>query len=69
MRTRSQHRRVLTSELARRIRSDQLELYYQPIVFSDTGMVEAFEALLRWNHPTRGLLLPATSCRLPRKKA
>lgn len=59
MRTRSLQRRVLSNELATAIRGDQLELYYQPIVFSDTGMVESFEALLRWNHPTRGLLLPA----------
>lgn len=59
MRSRSHQRRLLSSELLHAIRSDQLELYYQPIVFSDTGMTEAFEALLRWNHPTRGLMLPA----------
>ena len=34
-------------------------MYYQPIVQSHTGQVTAVEALLRWNHPTRGLLPPS----------
>jgi EAL domain-containing protein (putative c-di-GMP-specific phosphodiesterase class I) len=33
-------------------------LHYQPIVQSCTGAITGIEALLRWNHPTRGLLMP-----------
>lgn len=37
---------------------DQIEAYFQPQVCCDTGAVTGFEALARWQHPTRGLLLP-----------
>ncbi|OJZ67392.1 GGDEF-domain containing protein [Mycobacterium paraffinicum] len=37
---------------------DQLTLHYQPKVNADDGSVHSVEALLRWQHPTRGLLLP-----------
>ncbi|MGX9462065.1 EAL domain-containing protein [Shewanella sp. A14] len=37
---------------------DQLVLYYQPQVNSVDGEIVGYEALLRWNHPTRGLLSP-----------
>jgi diguanylate cyclase (GGDEF)-like protein len=37
----------------------QLELYYQPKVHAISGKVTAAEALIRWNHPTRGLLSPS----------
>lgn len=37
---------------------DQLELHYQPIIELASGRIVGFEALVRWNHPTRGLLLP-----------
>jgi diguanylate cyclase (GGDEF)-like protein/PAS domain S-box-containing protein len=39
---------------------DELTVYYQPIVDLRTGHVVAHEALVRWAHPTRGLLTPAT---------
>jgi diguanylate cyclase (GGDEF)-like protein len=39
--------------------SGQLHLRYQPLVDAATGQLSGFEALLRWDHPTRGLLLPA----------
>lgn len=48
----------LERELRDAIRKGQLDLYYQPIINSRTGRVKALEALLRWNHPTRGLLTP-----------
>ncbi len=37
----------------------QLELYYQPVVSLDGGGIVGLEALLRWNHPTRGQVAPA----------
>jgi diguanylate cyclase (GGDEF)-like protein/PAS domain S-box-containing protein len=37
---------------------DQFEVFYQPIVNAQTGQLIAAEALVRWNHPSRGLLAP-----------
>lgn len=45
-------------ELRLALRSDQLELHYQPVVDLSSGRVTGFEALLRWQHPLRGLLPP-----------
>ena len=39
---------------------DEFELHYQPKVNLRSGTVTGFEALLRWNHPARGMLLPDT---------
>jgi diguanylate cyclase (GGDEF)-like protein len=46
------------ADLRHAIDSNQLELFYQPIVALGTGEVVGVEALLRWRHPTRGLLVP-----------
>jgi diguanylate cyclase (GGDEF)-like protein/PAS domain S-box-containing protein len=46
------------SELANAVRRDEFVLHYQPIVALDTGGVIGMEALLRWQHPERGLLCP-----------
>ncbi|HEX6493297.1 MAG TPA: diguanylate cyclase, partial [Candidatus Dormibacteraeota bacterium] len=46
------------AELSRALENDQFVLHYQPIVELDTGRPIAVEALLRWNHPREGLLLP-----------
>jgi predicted signal transduction protein with EAL and GGDEF domain len=54
-----QRRRELELDLRRAVVTGEFELYYQPTVKLDTGRVASFEALLRWKHPTRGLLLPA----------
>ena len=48
----------LQAELRQAIDRDELLIYYQPIVELPTGRVAGFEALARWNHSTRGVLLP-----------
>ncbi|MBE2317784.1 EAL domain-containing protein [Solirubrobacter sp. CPCC 204708] len=45
-------------ELERAIENEELVLHYQPIVDLDLGRVAGFEALVRWQHPSRGLLGP-----------
>ena len=54
----AQRRTALRDELAEALEGDQFELYYQPHVEVATGNVTGCEALIRWNHPVRGLLLP-----------
>jgi len=49
----------LRAELESAIERDQLEVYYQPVVRLQGGEDYAVEALLRWHHPTRGLVVPA----------
>jgi diguanylate cyclase (GGDEF)-like protein len=45
-------------DLSRALDDKQLQVYYQPIVFTETGALYGFEALVRWNHPTRGYVSP-----------
>jgi diguanylate cyclase (GGDEF)-like protein len=45
-------------ELRTALTTGQLVMYYQPKIDLDTGDVHSVEALVRWNHPTRGLLCP-----------
>ncbi|HEY0130342.1 MAG TPA: EAL domain-containing protein [Allosphingosinicella sp.] len=52
-------RQILEKDLREALAGDQLTLVYQPIVDSVSEEVVAFEALLRWHHPARGLLPPA----------
>jgi diguanylate cyclase (GGDEF)-like protein/PAS domain S-box-containing protein len=51
-------RLTLVSELRRAIEERELVLYYQPKAALASGAVRSVEALLRWNHPTRGLVGP-----------
>lgn len=57
--TSAPHRMMLLGEVRRAIRNHELELHYQPIVDTVTGDIKRLEALLRWRHPTLGLLPPA----------
>jgi diguanylate cyclase (GGDEF)-like protein len=50
---------ALANDLSHAIECGELELYYQQQVDLATGMIAGVEALIRWNHPTRGLLRPA----------
>jgi diguanylate cyclase (GGDEF)-like protein len=59
MNTRMKVRRELEMDLRRALASEQFELHYQPLVTLETNDVNGFEALLRWHHPTRGLVSPA----------
>jgi diguanylate cyclase (GGDEF)-like protein len=54
----SSARLSLLGELRRGIDQGEFELYYQPKVFLADGQTAGFEALVRWRHPTRGLLTP-----------
>jgi diguanylate cyclase len=49
---------VPQDEFRRALDANQLVLHYQPIVELDSGRVRGAEALLRWRHPTGGLLMP-----------
>ena len=59
MRERALSRIATESALRAAVGNGQLRVYYQPIVRLDTGALAGFEALIRWLHPERGLLLPA----------
>ncbi len=58
LRTRAIDRLDLENALRRAVRRDQLRLVFQPIVRLDDETTESVEALVRWEHPERGLLLP-----------
>jgi PAS domain S-box-containing protein/diguanylate cyclase (GGDEF)-like protein len=51
-------RHVLVNQLRDAIRQDSLVLHYQPQVSLKNGKISGFEALVRWQHPERGLLMP-----------
>jgi diguanylate cyclase len=55
---RSPRRLALLGELRRAIEDEQLLLHYQPKVDAHTGQVLGVEALVRWQHPTHGLVPP-----------
>ncbi|MBD2231161.1 EAL domain-containing protein [Phormidium tenue] len=58
MQTQITQRLQLESDLRRAIEAQEFCLHYQPIISLATGQVRGFEALVRWQHPTRGLISP-----------
>ncbi len=50
----------LEADLRRAVLAEELRVHYQPIFNLDTGGIIGFEALVRWQHPTQGLLQPIT---------
>jgi diguanylate cyclase (GGDEF)-like protein/PAS domain S-box-containing protein len=58
MRTRSAQRLSMESALHRAMEREEFRLHYQPAVSILDGRIVGVEALLRWNHPERGLVLP-----------
>ena len=49
----------LLRDLRKAVAAKEFELFYQPKIDAKSGKVTAVEALLRWKHPTRGMLLPS----------
>jgi diguanylate cyclase (GGDEF)-like protein/PAS domain S-box-containing protein len=58
MRARAVHRLALERELRYAIERDELTLLYQPVIALGSGEITGLEALVRWQHPERGLLDP-----------
>jgi diguanylate cyclase (GGDEF)-like protein len=58
MNAEAQARRTLETDLRRALAAGELELHFQPLVCLETGRIASFEALLRWNHPARGVVSP-----------
>jgi diguanylate cyclase len=51
-------RLALATQLRRAVESDELQLHYQPILDVAANRIVCAEALIRWQHPTRGLIMP-----------
>jgi diguanylate cyclase (GGDEF)-like protein/PAS domain S-box-containing protein len=66
---RSMHSRAvdllrMETELRRAIERGEFQVFYQPVVTIAEGRITGFEALIRWNHPERGLVPPAEFIRM-----
>ena len=59
MHSEAQDRQTLESDLRKAIARGELQLQYQPVVNAQTEELSGFEALVRWHHPTRGVVSPA----------
>jgi PAS domain S-box-containing protein len=58
MHTKAVEQLQLETDLRRAVEGKEFLLHYQPIVLLKTGLVAGFEALVRWQHPVKGLLYP-----------
>ncbi|MFS2220950.1 EAL domain-containing protein [Pantoea sp. B65] len=54
----ARHRRIVENDLREAITSGQLKLYYQPITNAEQSDIMGYEALMRWQHPVQGLIMP-----------
>jgi diguanylate cyclase (GGDEF)-like protein/PAS domain S-box-containing protein len=59
MRARAHARLEMLTDLRNALEREQFRLLYQPVVELKSGRLRAFEALLRWHHPSRGVIQPA----------
>jgi diguanylate cyclase (GGDEF)-like protein len=59
MDARMQARRKLELDLRRAVACGEFELYYQPVLQTESNQVTGLEALIRWSHPERGVIAPA----------
>jgi EAL domain-containing protein (putative c-di-GMP-specific phosphodiesterase class I) len=48
----------LENDLRRALEQNEFRVFYQPVVGLETGAIREFEALIRWQHPQHGLVLP-----------
>lgn len=55
----ARERRELEMDLRAALVRDEFELHYQPLVDVETGKTVSYEALVRWNHPERGVVMPS----------
>ncbi len=55
----ARERRMLEVELREALKAGEFVLHYQPLVSADDNKPSGFEALIRWNHPIRGMVQPA----------
>jgi diguanylate cyclase (GGDEF)-like protein/PAS domain S-box-containing protein len=58
MEAQAKYKLILERDLRKALERNQFELYYQPKLALDTETIIGFEALVRWNHPSRGLVSP-----------
>jgi diguanylate cyclase (GGDEF)-like protein len=58
MQARAVARLRMETDLRTAVDREEFELYYQPLIDLDTGRITELEALLRWNHPERGIVAP-----------
>jgi predicted signal transduction protein with EAL and GGDEF domain len=54
-----QTRRIMELDLRKALPAGEFELHYQPVVNLASGDISGFEALIRWNHPDKGMISPA----------
>jgi len=55
----AEERRVLEIALRKALENNEFSVHYQPVVSAESGVIEGFEALLRWTNPTLGVVSPA----------
>jgi len=60
--------RELEADLANAVSRNEMELHFQPIVTTDSEKIAGFEALVRWRHPTKGMIPPLRFIPLAEKK-
>jgi diguanylate cyclase (GGDEF)-like protein len=54
-----QTRRIMEQDLRKALPAGEFELHYQPVVNLASKEISGFEALIRWNHPSKGMISPA----------